>query len=37
MNILIWIFAAFLVVGLKGYEEIDGVVMLTGADLPKLA
>ena len=36
MNILIWVFAAFLLVGLKGYEEIDGVIVLTGDDLPKL-
>ncbi len=36
MNIFILVLATFLLVGLNGYEEIDGVIVLTGADLPKL-
>jgi hypothetical protein len=36
MNILIWILGSLLLMGLRGYEEKDGVIILTGADLPKL-
>jgi len=36
MNILIWVLTTLLLVGLRGYEEKDGVIILTGADLPKL-
>jgi hypothetical protein len=36
MNILIWVFTALLLVGLRGFEEKDGVIILASSDLPKL-